>query len=367
MKKYIPIPEDIEKIKDIFVSNGHKLYVVGGAVRDALLGRTPKDFDLATDAHPDKVGEMLKSEYDTVLPIGEAFGIWQVNTPSGEFEVATFREESGYSDSRRPDSVEFTTIEQDVMRRDLTINALFYDIDEREVVDLVGGIEDLKNGVVRTVGNPEDRFSEDRLRILRSIRFASRFGSDLDSDVDEALKNDASLEGISPERIRDEFLKGIKSAKSTVHFMELIDRYNLFEWILPDLNIDTKFIENKDPILLLAYILRDNDKDKLSNVLHNMTYTKDEIKKINFLISLIDLTPKLAPIAKKVQNILNVSERRIKEFGKLANINSKLIDAFIKYELSVTGKDAMDAGVPKGPKMGQYIRNKEIENFKELL
>lgn len=280
-------------------------------------------------------------------------------------EFAEFMDFGG--SGRRPDSVEFTTIDQDVSRRDLTINALFYDIDQKEVVDLVGGISDLKSGIVRTVGEPEDRFSEDRLRILRAIRFAARFGSDLDPAVDKALKKDSSLKGISAERIRDEFLKGIKSAKSVTHFMSLIDRYGLFEWIFPNLDVDKNFIEEKDSMVVLAFMLRKNDPKDISKVLNKMTYTSQEIKTINFLIGLTKLTPETAPVAKKAHNILGVDDKQIKEFAKLAGINSKLIDAFLKYELSVTGKDAMDAGVPKGPKMGEFIKNKEVENFKALL
>jgi tRNA nucleotidyltransferase (CCA-adding enzyme) len=229
VKMNIPIPNDIQEIKNVFVKNGYKLYVVGGAVRDALLGKTPKDYDLATDANPDTVEEIMGKAGFKTLPTGKAFGVINVFTDQGEYEVATFREDVG--SGRRPDSVNFTNIEGDVKRRDLTINALFYDIEAGEVVDLVGGINDLKNGVVRTVGSAEDRFGEDRLRILRAIRFAGRFGSDLDPSVDAALQNDASLEGISGERIRDEFIKGLASAKSTKHFLEMIDKYGLFNWI----------------------------------------------------------------------------------------------------------------------------------------
>jgi tRNA nucleotidyltransferase/poly(A) polymerase len=164
------LPDDILKIKDIFKANNFKLFVVGGAVRDLLLKKEPKDFDLATDALPDIVESMLKNKYRTIAT-GKAFGVINVFTPTGDFEIATFRSDIG--SGRRPDSVVFTTIDKDVKRRDLTINALFYDIDRGEVVDLVGGVEDLKNMTVNTVGNPMERFSEDPLRILRFFRFLS--------------------------------------------------------------------------------------------------------------------------------------------------------------------------------------------------
>ena len=126
IKFEIPIPSDIQEIKDVFKKNGFKLYVVGGAVRDALLGKTPKDYDLATDAVPDKVEEMMRKAGFRTLPTGKAFGVINVFTDQGEYEIATLREDIG--SGRRPDAVSFTDIEGDVKRRDLTINALFYDI-----------------------------------------------------------------------------------------------------------------------------------------------------------------------------------------------------------------------------------------------
>lgn len=166
------IPKDVLAIKDVFVKNGKKLYVVGGAVRDGILNKPIKDYDLATDANPDDVEEMMQKAGYKTLPTGKAFGVINVFTDNDEYEIATFRRD--LSMGRRPDGVEFTTIDQDVLRRDLTINALFYDIDTGEVVDLVGGVDDLKKGIIRTVGDPVDRFSEDPLRILRFVRFLSK-------------------------------------------------------------------------------------------------------------------------------------------------------------------------------------------------
>jgi tRNA nucleotidyltransferase/poly(A) polymerase len=150
------VPSDILEIQKVFKKNGFKLFLVGGAVRDFLLKQKIKDFDLATDAIPDKVEEMMKDAGFRTLPTGKSFGVINVFTDQGEYEIATFREDIG--SGRRPDAVSFTNIEGDVKRRDLTINALFYDIDSKEIVDLVGGVNDLKQGIVRTVGAPEDRF-----------------------------------------------------------------------------------------------------------------------------------------------------------------------------------------------------------------
>jgi tRNA nucleotidyltransferase/poly(A) polymerase len=362
----IPIPSDIQQIQQVFKKNGFKLYVVGGAVRDALLGKNPKDYDLATDAVPDKVEEMMANAGLRTLPTGKAFGVINVFTDQGEYEIATFRED--LSGGRRPDAVSFTNIEGDVKRRDLTINALFYDIDTKEIVDLVGGVNDLKNGVVRTVGSPEDRFGEDRLRILRAIRFAGRFGSQLDPETDAALKKDASLKGISGERIRDEFLKGIASAKSVKNFLKMIDGYGLFDWVFNGLAVDKDFVENNDPIIVIANILKRNNIESLRKELNNLKYSADEVKAISFLIGLIKLSPETAVLLKRAQKNAGVTPEQMKTFGKIIGLDSKLLDAFIQFQLSVSGPELMDKmNLKPGPELGQAIQKVETDNFKKLL
>ena len=362
-KMHIPIPKDIENIKDIFIENGFKLYVVGGAVRDALLGKDPKDYDLATDALPDQILDMMEGKYK-VLKTGEKFGIINVITPSDEYEIATFRKDIGKG--RRPDSVEFTTIENDVKRRDLTINALFYDIDTEEVVDLVGGMEDLKKGIVRTVGRAEDRFDEDELRILRAIRFAGRFGSNLDPEVDKALQKSASLKGISSERIRDEFIKGIKTSKSTVHFLGLIDKYNLFDWIFPELEVNKEFIEESDPEILITELLKGNDVDLMRKKLNKLTYSIEEIGKISYLINFLKLSPETSYILKKKQKDSKLTNEEIKKFADLNNLDPKLVNAFLRFKLSVRGEEIMNQGFKKD-EIGREILRREIANFQKLL
>jgi tRNA nucleotidyltransferase/poly(A) polymerase len=365
------IPSDIIEIQKVFTKNGYKLYVVGGAVRDALLGKTPKDFDLATDAVPDKVEEMMQDAGFRTLPTGKAFGVINVFTDLGEYEVATFRNDIG--SGRRPDSVEFTNIDGDVKRRDLTINALFYDIDTKEIVDLVGGVDDLKNGVVRTVGAPEDRFGEDRLRILRAIRFAGRFGSDLDPATDMALQKDASLEGISGERIRDEFIKGLISAKSFKKYMEMLDKYDLFKWVLPNMLLNKKsYMRNSGKvdnyIVELASLLKDNEIDLLRRKLNELKYSADEIKAIVFLISFLKLSVDTAYLLKKMQQTAGVSDKQIREFGEKENIPEKLLNAFEQYRLSVSGPEAMEKfDLKPGPELGKAIQKMETANFEKLL
>lgn len=275
------------------------------------------------------------------------------------------------SGGRRPDSVTFTNIEGDVKRRDLTINALFYDIETHEIVDLVGGVSDLKNGVVRTVGAPEDRFGEDRLRIMRAIRFAGRFGSQLDPATDAALQRDASLEGISGERIRDEFIKGLQSAKSQKHFLELIEKYGLFDWIFKGLNVDKSVIAKSDKddyVVLLARLLKGNSIDSLKKTLNTLKYTIEEIKGITFLVGFTRLSLETAVALKRAEQNAGVSVEQIKQFAKEEGLDTKLVEAFMRFRLSVSGQEVMDKfNLKPSKEVGDKVQQIETDNFKKLL
>lgn len=361
------VPNDIVMISKIFKQNNYKCLIVGGAVRDALLGETPKDFDLATDALPDKVEEMMHASGFATIATGKAFGVINVFTESGEFEIATMRKDIG-SDGRRPEHVEFTTIEEDILRRDLTINALFFDLDTSEVVDMVGGIEDLKNGIIRTVGDASERFEEDRLRILRTIRFSARFDAKLSTDIKISLIQDNNLNGISAERIRDEFLKGIKSAKSVIKFMELLDGFELFDWVFPNMVVNKKFIEDKDHIVVLATLLKNHDLSNLKKDLNRLTYSTAEIKAIEFLTSLHMLDIDTAVQFKNSFKSSGVSSDQLRNFGSRECILSQLLDAFEEFELSVVGEDVMkEFNLKPSKELGDKIRELETNNFKKLL
>lgn len=366
----IPIPQSIENLTNIFVQNGHKLYVVGGAVRDALLGKEPKDWDIATDAQPDRILELLKpyKEYKT-LEIGRAFGVINVISPSGEeFEIATFRRD--LSGGRRPDAVEFTDISTDVMRRDLTINALFYDLETGEVVDYVGGIEDLKNGVVKSVGDPVERFNEDRLRILRAIRFAARMGAQLDPETEKAIRQDNSLSGVSPERIRDEFLKGFKSAKSVNQFVNIISSLALWSEIFPGLSVSVDSISesNKNELVFLAQLLQDNSPERIKKSLNKLKYSAHETATVAFLLMFKDLTPTNAIDLWKINSKqVRLNHDTLQKFSKIfGSPDDKLVKAFIAYVPSVSSEELLKQGF-SGKELGQKIRELETQRFQALL
>lgn len=164
------IPPHVADIIQTLRQRGHIVYVVGGAVRDLLLGHKPKDFDLVTSARPDDISAI----FPKTLDIGKHFGISMIVTELGNVEVATFRADGDYGDSRHPDSVRFASPQEDAVRRDFTINGLFWDPDTLEVLDYVEGLKDIKDRRIRAIGDPEKRFSEDALRVLRALRFLSQ-------------------------------------------------------------------------------------------------------------------------------------------------------------------------------------------------
>ena len=183
---------------------GHQALFAGGSVRDMLLGRRVTDYDVATNASPDQVRGLFRR----VLLVGEKFGVAMVIHGGRKVEVATFRSDLSYSDGRRPDEVRFSSPREDALRRDFTINGMFYDPIAREVIDYVGGRDDLAAGVIRTIGNPDERFAEDYLRLIRAVRFAVRLGFDIDSDTAAAVAKFApKIAAISGERIFDELSK----------------------------------------------------------------------------------------------------------------------------------------------------------------
>jgi tRNA nucleotidyltransferase/poly(A) polymerase len=182
-------------------SAGHEAYFAGGCVRDMLLGLPPKDYDVATDAPPPKVREL----FPRTQAVGAAFGVILVRQRSSQVEVATFRTDGKYLDGRRPEGVVFTTAEEDAKRRDFTINGLFFDPIDEKFIDYVGGQADLQARTLRAIGNPDERFEEDHLRVLRAVRFAARFGLTIEPGTWDAIGRHAGrVIRISPERVADE-------------------------------------------------------------------------------------------------------------------------------------------------------------------
>lgn len=194
----MPLPDGARTILRTLREHGFESHLAGGCVRDWLMGKEPKDFDIATAAVPDRI----ESLFPKTIPVGKAFGVVRVVMPDGDYEVATFRSDGAYTDGRRPDGIVFSTAEDDVRRRDFTINALLYDPFTDTVLDHVGGRADLAAGLLRTVGDPETRFREDHLRLLRGVRFAARTGFRMEEATLAATRALAGLvRTVSAERV----------------------------------------------------------------------------------------------------------------------------------------------------------------------
>jgi len=371
----IPIPKDLEEIHSRLKYAGRELFLVGGAVRDALMGKSPKDYDVATNASPEEVIKILQRDSSLRLDLtGKQFGVVRVKTKDdGEYEIATFREDIGKG---KGTSVKFSTIENDVKRRDLTINALFYDMDSKEVVDYVGGIKDIEDGVIRAVGEPGQRFDEDRIRILRAIRFAGRMGSDLDQETKQAILNDNALidtetgQDIPADRITEEFVKGLKSSADVSHFLSLNQELGMFDQILPGLEVELTQNGSQDHIAQLGAILRNNSPDVIVPALKRMRYSNDEIKSIKFLLELMNLNRDSAASLKKNFNRQNISPEHLHNFAELTGIppESK-VRGFLEFAAAPPAgdpKEFMAQGL-KGPEIGQAMADAEAEAYADFI
>lgn len=353
-KLKLNIPKEVLQIHSAFKKEGKKLYVVGGAVRDAILGKVPKDFDLATDGKPDEVLTIADKYGFPSISVGKAFGVVVING----MEVATFRKDIGKG--RRPDSVDYTDIQGDVLRRDLTINALFYDLDRGEIVDLVGGIEDLKKNRIRTVGVAAERFDEDPLRKLRVLRFAARMGGKIEDSTMEALRADPTLNGVSAERIRDEFIKSVQSAKSSKWYLKTANELNMLEQIFPNVQLLEKdFINESDYRLLVAYLLRRKQGEWVFKYLMGLKWTNDETYDVKFLIRLSTFQPEDIFILKKMQEHCKLKDAEILRWGKLVG---KDLSKFIRFKLTVSGHTLMGLGY-SGKEVGREMAKRETEKF----
>lgn len=371
IKFNIKTPNSVNQIHQSFISKGFELVLVGGAVRDSLLGIEPKDYDLATNATPDEVINILQDQpfVNNIIETGKAFAVINVLVDGEEFEIATFRKEGNYIDGRRPTSVDFATMQEDSQRRDLTLNALYYDISTQEVIDFVGGVEDLKNSVIRTVGKAKDRFNEDKLRVLRAIRFAARFDADLDQEILNKIENGVDLSQISKERIRDEFLKGIKTSFSVTSFLNLLGKLKMFDIIFEGIEDIGSYIESRNPSIVIAFLL--NCAFPTRKQLLELKYTDKEVKEILFLIDFINFfNSDSAYDFKRSQVRNNISNELIKEamsFLKLTPEIKKRVEAFLQFELSVDGSSIMEKYNLKGAAIGEKIAEIENKNFLNVL
>ena len=240
----IEIPSELQKVNEIFKKHNFKAYLVGGAVRDNILGKPLHDWDLATDAKPEDVMKI----FNRVIPTGIAHGTVTIHIFNKEIETTTFRTESSYTDGRHPDSVSFSSnLEDDLSRRDFTMNAIAADLDDGKLIDPFNGQNDIKKGIIRTVGNAKERFSEDGLRPVRAIRFSGQLGFKIEEETLSAIKDPRILKktsGISYERFRDEFCKMLMTEKPSV-CLKLLEECGILDIFIPEFKA-CRFCTQKD-------------------------------------------------------------------------------------------------------------------------
>lgn len=392
----------VQKLTDA----GHQALFAGGCVRDKILGVVPKDYDVATSALPAQVQAIFGPR--RTIAIGAAFGVISVigNRVTGNVEIATFRSDGDYLDGRRPNEVTFTDAKNDALRRDFTINGLFYDPLEEAVLDYVGGQEDMQRRIIRAIGNPVDRFNEDKLRMLRAIRFATTLGFAVDQQTMQAIeKHAAEIDKVSGERVLAEMTRVLASPRRG-HGLSLLRSSKLETVILPlattlsqrsldkicdlindkpmqdaDLEVSiglllcvskidqiglSEFL-NADRKLVIQPLLQQVENLTLHWRMSNLSKAifKDAISNVAIYIqaatlSWSDLQPKLiSPYASQVLclaqllvDLLKLAPAGVSRCNESLDLPAEILNP----PPLLTGDQLMEMGVTKGPLLGQYLR-----------
>lgn len=383
INRTMPLPSSVEYVLSKLKENGYQAYVVGGAVRDFLMGKTPHDYDLTSDALPSQISVVFKDFYQEHS--GEKHGTIRVIVDHKPIEITTFRCDEGYTDYRRPDNVEFVKdVYIDSKRRDFSINAFYYS--EGHIYDFHEGLEDLNNKVIKTIGNPSTRFHEDALRILRAIRFSAKLGYEIESKTKTALldcKEELNL--IAKERILTE----LKEISSTSNFFRNVKEYfPIFKLIIPCLdkignsiddiyNFDIKSYGDYIASLSALFSLREINNDfmpwrlfiKMDNESINAIKTLIKLKDINFNNSFDDdYINGLILLSKPVDinvfknyliNLYNLKRFKNDDIDSILNRVDILSEGNTPYslkDLEIDGNDLLKLGIEKN----QYF--KEILN-----
>jgi poly(A) polymerase/tRNA nucleotidyltransferase (CCA-adding enzyme) len=414
----IRVPPLLEQFSQAFSDHGHQCYLVGGAVRDMILGKEPGDFDVTTDARPEKVQKMFRR----TIPTGIKHGTVTVLFQNEQIEVTTFRTEADYADSRHPGSVAFvSSLEEDLKRRDFTMNALALNCRTGELVDLHGGQKDLKNKVIRAIGDPQERFKEDGLRPLRAVRFAAVLGFEIEAKTLAAIQTCLEKTArVSAERIRVELEKLLLSPHP-VYGLELLERTGLLGLILPELQalrgveqslphhfdaLEHSFyaVEGVRPdlCLRLAALFHDIGKpacrvekpdgtlsfyghdrkgaQMAASIMRRLKFSNEEIERVRHLIAehmthyeenwsdaaIRRCVARVGPEAMEdLYALLNADEyalarqglscARVERFrARVEAVQSERLALSLK-DLRVSGNDLAEIGVPRGPAVGKIL------------
>lgn len=412
----IILPYNVKKIINVLESNGHSAYAVGGCVRDCLLGKEPHDWDITTSATP----EQIKSYFSHTIDTGIEHGTVTVMMNHIGYEVTTYRMDGKYSDGRHPEKVSFVVnLDEDLSRRDFTINAMAYN-DTFGLVDLYGGEEDLRAGIIRAVGKAEERFSEDALRMLRALRFSAQLGFKIEEHTYEAIKTKAdTICLVSAERIQVELVKLLTSDHPEV--MRQVYESGITAQILPEFDVMMKTPQNTphhcynvgehtiaalknipaDKVLRLTMLLHDIAKPecrivedgrdhfhghpavgakKAREILRRLKFDNDTVERVVKLIEFHDERPSTEKAVRRVAVKLGdrafpdifavkradtLAQSEFLRQTKLDNIDyfektykeiKAAGDALAIKDLNISGKDLLDMGVPQGKAVGEILQ-----------
>ena len=401
--------EAVRRLQDA----GHVAYWAGGCVRDLLLGKTPKDYDIATDASP----ETVMALFPDAIAVGKSFGVVRAPVQGTFFEIATFRKDHAYLDGRRPTRVSFTDAAADANRRDFTINALFYDPAAGAVLDFVNGRRDLEARLIRCVGEPAGRFSEDYLRMLRAVRFSGRLGFEIEAATAAAIRALAPrVAAISPERVREELTRTLAESLRPGDALRLMDDLNLLAPLIPEVAalkhqpqppefhpegdvfthtlLMLNLMRNPTPRLAFAVLLHDvgkpatarHDGERLRFDGHN---SEGAIQAMRIMTRLRFSNDDIAAVTHCVRNhmrFLDVPRMKRSTLRRLVGLptfplelelhrldclashgsldNHDFLVAFqrelaaepVLPEPWLTGRDIMGLGIPEGPEVGSWRR-----------
>lgn len=375
------IPQEAVTALEVLERNGFEAYLVGGCVRDFLLGRIPNDYDITTNALPDRIIEIF-SDYHTI-PTGIKHGTVTVIIKKFQIEITTYRKDSTYSDNRHPDSVEFTpSLKEDLARRDFSMNGMAMNLNQN-ITDIYNGREDMKNHIVKCIENPDRRFDEDALRILRALRFASQLDFKIEKNTSDSIhKNAENLKNISAERINAELEKLI-AGKNPYYILKkyedvikvFMPEYSYSESILKK-NIDSQLIKRSAFFLNIKSVYDIMKRLKYSNKDIN-----DTVKLIEYFNADISSKPALKIILKNISTELteNLLDFR-NACGQDTSYSEKLLDEILKNnecylisQLDINGRDLMlmgFSGIQTGKILNTLLEkviNDEIENNKTAL
>ena len=390
----INLPPKVRYIINKIYQNNYEAYIVGGCVRDAILGFEPNDYDITTSASPNTIQEIFKDF--KCIETGIEHGTVSVLMEDEIFEITTYRIEGEYKDHRRPDKVDFTDrLEEDLKRRDFTINAMAYN-EKKGLIDLFGGKEDLNNKIIKTVGNPYDRFNEDGLRMIRAIRFSSKLNFTIEKETLKAIYDKSFIiNNISLERITDEFTKIILSDKpenikylfetKLLKYLNIsnednIDKLTQFYNEIIILNKINKNLEKR--LALLDYIIEKNNIN-CKSFCNELIYSKKIIKNHNIILTLlknieidhlnkVEIKKILSEVDRNlleeyldISGIIYDKEKKVDEIIDILSEIEENNECYIIKNLKVNGRDIMSLGY-KNKEVGEvlnYLLEIVIENY----